>query len=234
MKNVLSALAFILFVSFNYSTTAQKVIDQGTVTMEITDVASDDPQMEMGLAGLKGGQTVLSFKEGIYATGSAMMGGMIKVTTLINQKEDKMDLLMDAMGQKIWVETGLDESQSAQDKEIAKMTKVSYDKSDTKKIMGYDCYKVTIENPEMEDMNIFGYATDQIKTNANLIQGMQSVTIDGYLMEYTVATPQFSMTTTAVDIKDTVDESKFELNTKGYKKMTMEEFQNQMGGMGGF
>ena len=40
------------------------------------------------------------------------------------------------------------------------------------------------------------------------------------------------MTFAATDIKDTVDESVFVLKTDGYKKMTMKEFTDSMGGMG--
>ena len=66
-----------------------------------------------------------------------------------------------------------------------------------------------------------------------MIQGFQSLEFSGYTMEFTVGNPQFSMTYTAVEIKDSVDDSKFTYDTKGYKKMTMEEFQKSMAGMGG-
>jgi hypothetical protein len=53
-------------------------------------------------------------------------------------------------------------------------------------------------------------------------------------MEFSVGSAQFSMTMTAIDVNDNVDEKKFALDTKGYKKQTMEEFQKAMSGMGGF
>jgi len=39
------------------------------------------------------------------------------------------------------------------------------------------------------------------------------------------------MTVTAQELKSDLDESVFELNTEGYKKMTMDEFQKSLGGM---
>lgn len=142
-------------------------------------------------------------------------------------------MLFDMMGNKTWIESKLDDAQTPQQKEIASKSKIEYDKSNTKDILGYKCYKMTVTNPEMEGMTVTAYVTEDIKTKANLIQGFQSLEFSGYTMEFTVGNPQFSMTYTAVEIKDSVDDSKFAYDTKGYKKMTMEEFQKSMAGMGG-
>lgn len=143
-------------------------------------------------------------------------------------------MLMDAMGNKIWVESDIDKAETVAEKQVAEQSKVTYDKADTKTILGYKCHKMTLTNPEMEDFTLTGYVTQDIKTNANLVKGFQSLNFDGYLMEYTISNPQFSITMSAVEVKDTFDESKFNFDTKGYKKMTMDEFQKSMGGMGGF
>ena len=41
------------------------------------------------------------------------------------------------------------------------------------------------------------------------------------------------MVFTALEVKNELDPSVFEINTKGFKEMTMEEFQSAMGQMGG-
>ncbi|MCZ2102471.1 MAG: hypothetical protein LC107_13150 [Chitinophagales bacterium] len=233
MKNLLSLIAVFVLVGAGQQLSAQKTLNKGTITMEITEVKADDPQMEMGLAALRGSQTQLFFNEKEYVTNMDMMGGMISVKTRIQQGENKMDMLMDAMGNKIWVESALDKAQSPAEKEMLDQSKIVYDKNDTKKILGYNCYKMTLTNPEMAGVTITGYVTQDIKTPANLIQGMQSIQFEGYLMEYTFGNPQFSMTTVAVKISEDVDAKAFEMDTKGYKKMTMEEFQKSMGSMGG-
>ncbi len=232
MKNFFSILVTILLISSNYALNAQKVLEQGTVKMEITAVNSEDPQMAMGLEMMKGSQTALYFKADKHATYMNMMGGMVEMKIFVETALNQMNMLFDMMGQKMWIESKLDESQTAQQKEIATKSKIEYNKSDTKEILGYKCYKMTVSNPEMEGMSVTGYVTEQIKTKANLIQGFQSLEFSGYPMEFTVGNPQFSMTMTAVDVKDSVDESKLKYDTKGYKKMTMEEFQKNMGGMG--
>ncbi|MBK8054590.1 MAG: hypothetical protein IPK35_15325 [Saprospiraceae bacterium] len=232
MKNFFSYFIVFLMVISSQYLIAQKVIAKGTVKMEITKVTSDDPQMAMGLEMMKGSQTEVAFKEDQYLTSLDMMGGMVKMKILVENSKNMMNMLMDAMGNKSWIESKLDESQDAKQKEIAKLTKIEYDKNDTKEILGYKCYKMTITNPEMEGITVTGYLTEDIKTKANIIQGFQSVELPGYAMEFTAGNPKFTMTMTAVDLKDTVDDSKFTLDTKGYKKITMEEFKKSMGGFG--
>jgi hypothetical protein len=181
---------------------------------------------------MKGSQTELYFKADQHATYMNMMGGMVEMKVFVENAQNQMNMLFDMMGQKMWIESKMDEAQTAQQKEIASKSKIEYNKADTKDILGYKCFKMTVTNPEMDGMTVTGYVTDQVKTKANLIQGFQTLEFEGYPMEFTVGNPQFSMTMTAVEVKDTVDETKFKYDTKGYKKMTMEEFQKNMGGMG--
>jgi hypothetical protein len=232
MKNLFAYFIGFLIIFSVKDLTAQKMISKGSVKMEITKVTSDDPQMAMGLEMMKGSQTEVVFKEDQYITSVDMMGGMVKMKIFVEQSKNAMNMLMDAMGNKTWIETKLDETQDAKEKEISALTKVEYDKNDTKEVLGYKCYKMTITNPEMEGTTVTGYVTEDIKTKANIIQGFQSVNLAGYPMEFTMNNSKFSMTMTAVDLKETVDESKFNLDTKGYKKMTMEEFKKSMGGFG--
>jgi hypothetical protein len=232
MNNLMKSVLLIALLSINYISSAQKSLDKGSITMEITAVASDDPQTEMMLGAMKGSQTEVVFEGSKHVTNMDMMGGMVKMQIHVNSDANKMNMLFDAMGNKMWIESDLDKSQSLQEQEIAGKSIISYDKNEVLEILGYKCYKMTITNPEMPETTVIGYVTSDIKTNANLIQGFQSLKFEGYPMEFTVGNPQFTMTMTAKEIKETVDQNKFNLDTKGYKKMTMEEFQKAMGGMG--
>lgn len=234
MKNILTILCFV--VAGVLSISAQKVLDKGMVKMEITNISSEDPQMEAMLGGMKGSQTEVVFNKDNYVSTSDMMGGMIKVIVKVSHKDSVMNMLFDAMGNKTWVESKLDKAQSAQQKAIAEKNSVTYDKADTKEILGYKCYKMTVTNPELEGTTVSGYVCPDIKTDANIIQGFQSVKFEGYPMEFTVGSNQMAMTFTAKELSDKVDDSKFNLNTTGYTKMTMDEFQKKMAqmGMGGF
>ncbi len=92
--------------------------------------------------------------------------------------------------------------------------------------------KMTIQNPAMEDMNVSAYITEEIKTKANIIRGFESLEYAGFPLEFTVGNAMFAMTMTTKAIEDKVDDAKFTIDTNGYKKMTMEEFQKSFGNMG--
>jgi len=230
MKHLINL--FLLLVPF-VAITAQKTIDKGYVKMEITDVSSEDPQMAMGLEMMKGSVTEIFFMEGKYRTAMNMMGGMVKMDNMVDVSSNKMDMLFDAMGNKMWVDTNLDDAKknkpSAQNMEDFK---VDYDKSQTKKILGYNAYKATVSVPN-GGMTVEGWVTEDIKTDANIIQGMEDLKLQGFPLQFSIVSPQMKLTFAATEIKETVDENKFVLKTDGYKKMTMEEFTKTMGGMGG-
>jgi len=232
MTKFIKTSFLLLFVSLSVASFGQKMLNKGMIKMELTKVESDDPQMAMQLEMMKGSLTEVHFNENQYFTNMSMMGGMVEIKNHVNEKENKMNMLFDMMGQKMWIESNLEEAQSKEQKDIAALSEIKYDKSETKDILGYKCYKMTITNPEMDGMAVSGFVTQDIKTKANLVQGFQSLKFEGYPMEFTIGNPQFSMTMTAVEIKDTVDDKIFKLNTTGYTKMSMEEFQKNMGGFG--
>jgi len=231
MKHLINL--FLLLVPF-VAIDAQKTLDEGYVKMEITEATSDDPQMAMGLEMMKGSATEIFFMEGKYKTTMNMMGGMVKMENMVDTETNKMDMLMDAMGSKMWVNTDLDEAKKNKPaNRNMEDFKVEYDKSDTKTILGYNAYKATITIPDQPGMSVEGYITEEIKTDANIIQGMEDLKLKGFPLEFSIVNPQMKMTFAATDIKDSVEKGVFILKTDGYKKMTMKEFTDAMGGMGG-
>ncbi|MBK9152342.1 MAG: hypothetical protein IPM26_15775 [Saprospiraceae bacterium] len=232
--NLKSVFFFLLLAGITSFIQAQKVMDQGMIKMEITKVTADDPQMAMQLDMLKGSQSDIYFTKDKSALYMSMMGGMLEIKNFSDFSDGKQNMLMDMMGQKIWVETTEAERMNAQQKQVADKTVVTIDKNDTKKIQGFNCYKFSISNPEMEDFGISGYATDELKLNPKILQGFESAKMEGFPLEYIVGNKMFGMTMTAVSVKDTVDAKKLQFDTKGYKKMTMEELAKMTGGMGGF
>lgn len=225
----LTSIFLLVFQSKSFS---QNVLSKGTLTLEITEVTSDNPDMQMHLNMMKGSKTVLTFDEDLQLNETTMMGGMMKIVVKTNLKTKMMDMLFSMMGNNSWIQSPLDDVKSQKEKDIAKETKVTYDKSKTKKILGYDCYQMTITNPEMEGMEITGYITDQVKAKGTLIQGFEDLSLTGYPLEFNVNNAGMKMTFSATSISPDVDASKFELNTTGYTKMTMKEFQESMGRMG--
>ena len=230
-QKLLVILCLIFFFFYMFS---QKSISQGMVVMEITEISSPDPQTASMMEMMKGSQTEINFNTQSHASKMSMMGGMVEVKTYVSNETKVFDMLMDMMGQKYWIQSTLDDLAKDEQAQKAANAKVEYNKDQKKKIMGYDCYAMTVIMPDNAEMKVTGYVTEEIKTDANIIQGLQAVKFAGFPIEYTVETPMMKLTMSAVDIKDKVDTTKLTPQTSGYTKMTMEEFKQKMGGMGGF
>jgi hypothetical protein len=230
-KNLFSILCLTLLFTVNIF--AQKQLNTGKVVMEITGVASDNDQTAMALEMMKGSQTEINFTSEKYGTKTSMMGGMIEVKSYINQGAKSFDMLMDMMGQKMWIFSNLDEMTNNPEAKKAAEAKIEYNKEDKKVIKGYNCYGVKVAMPEdAGGMSMTGYVTEDIKTGANIIQGMQSLKFNGLPLEFTIKNPAMSITMTAVEITDSPNVDALTAKTDGYTKMTMDEFKQKMSAMG--
>lgn len=232
MKKSILFSAILLCISF-FSTQMNAQGDKGTLTMEITDVSSDNEQMAAGLEMMKGTMLTVHYKGKESLSKLNMMGGMVKTDIKMNSAGD-MDMYMDAMGQKMWIPTTKAEMDKAKaENPEANDFDIEYDEADTKVIAGFNCYKMTLTSPSNAAFKLDAYVTEDIDINAQVIQNIDITEFKGFPLEYTIDMGMMKMTFSTTDYKETVDESVFDINTDGYKKMTMEEFQQQMGGMGG-
>ena len=91
---------------------------------------------------------------------------------------------------------------------------------------------MTLENPELPDVTIEAYITEDIKTKANLIQGFETLDLDGYHMEIIIKNKSFTIQMEATKIDKMLDESLFALNTKGYQKLSMQELMEKFKAFG--
>lgn len=227
MKKLLFAV-FALVLTLNISTAQEAYVKQ-----EITEVKSDNEQMQQQLQMMVGGQTETYYKGDIIVSKVDMMGGMVVVNTKADYKSGEMIMLMDAMGQKMLVESTIEEMQSLAKKQVeeSKNAKVTYDKNDTKVIKGMKCYKFSTSTTQQGmEMKLDGYLTEEIKVNKNAIKGFEDVALNGLPLEMTVSTPMFSMKTETVEIKKTVSDEALKFDTTGAKKMTLEELKAMSGG----
>jgi len=236
MKKKISMIAsFILVVFMSASLFSQD--GAGTIVYEITEASSDNPQAAQFAEMMKGNETLVYFKDGESLTKINMMGGMVKMD-LKQDQEKNLDLLLDAMGQKIWVNSPKleqDRMKAEADNPMEYM-EIAYDMEDTKSIAGFDCFKMTVDFPDAEGFKLEAYVTDQIDVRPSIIQGVDITEFKGLPLEYEFFNPQMNLTVTAKSYEDTVDASVFELNTAGFQQMTMKEFidlTQQFGG-GGF
>jgi hypothetical protein len=234
MKKLL--FSFSIFLMAMTYMSAQTVLGEGYIKMEIVDATSDDEQMAMGLEMMKGTQTEIFFMGGKSLSKMNMMGGMVETTTLFNSETEEMDMLFNMMGQKMHVSSTAAERALTQNEQaaLAKEMEVTYDESDTKEILGYKCVKANIAHPSIQDGMTFSmYITRDIKADPKMIQGLQDIKIEGFPLEYVMSMPQMTMTISAVELKKEVDASVFKLDTGGYEKLTLQEFTDRMKQFGG-
>lgn len=206
--------------------------EEGRLKMEIVEVDSNDPQVAAQMEMLKGSELIVNYKGDESMTTVNMMGGMIR-TDIKKSSNGDMDMFMDMMGNKMWIPSTKSELDLMKAESGTGDYDIEYDTEDRKEIAGYDCYKMILTSPDNADMKLTAYITEDLKINAAVIQNVDISEFKGFPLEYSLDMGIVKMTFSTLDIEDKIDASAFEINTSSYKKMTMEEFQSQMGGMGG-
>lgn len=231
-KIILTVLSLCFLVGFG---TAQ---DQGYIKMEITDVSTDNAEMATYLEMMKGTETEYMYTEEKSMVKANMMGGMVEMTTIVGNADESMMMYMNAMGKKMQIESTKEERDMVEAKAQKETPDISieYDENVTKEILGHKCIKAVVtfasEN-EDESMSMDMFVAPDLKMSAKMIQGLDKVDLRGFPLEYIMDAQVMKMTVTATEFKDEVDASAFEFNSKGYQKLTWEEFSEQMSAMGG-
>lgn len=228
-KVIITLVSSLVMMAITNTMSAQTT--EGTITMEITEVSSDNAQMAQVAEMMKGTKTEVYFKGDKSAVRMNMMGGMVKME-MHTEKDKDFNMLMDAMGQKIWVNTP--QNELAQMKAEAPEMEITFDKSDTKEIAGYQCYRMDVVVDGDTEMNITAYITEDLKIDAPVMQGVDMSKFPGYPLEYSMSGGPMSMTITTQEFLKTVDASVFDYSTDGYQKMSMEDLQGMGGGGFGF
>ena len=223
-------ITLVITMIFSISMLAQK----GVLTMEVVDASSTDAQVAAQMEMVKGTQIEVSYLDQMSLTNITSMGGLMNVSVKLAETGD-MDLLLDVFGQKMWVTSTKAELDIAKAEAGASDPEFVYDENDTKEIAGFQCYKVTMTNPDAEGFKIEAYITEEIKANAAVIQGVDISEFRGFPLEYSISSsaPSMNLTFTTTDYSADVDASVFDVKTDGFTKMTMEELQS-LGGAGGF
>ena len=239
MNKLFSITAMIaLCLTFISNVSAQKEMTEGMITMELTELKADSPEMEaqMGmLKAMKGSTNVIAFNAEKSYMKMDMMGGMMGMTTITDRKTNAGFLLVDIgmMGMKNKVIISPEDVDKKKQTEAVNNMKVTYDKSDTKEIAGYSCYKATITSGDGEGPEITAYVTEAIAVTTEVIQGISADLLSGFPLEYGIGAQGMTMIYKATEVKFTADPALFNVNTDGYDEMTMEEFQSKFAAMGG-
>ena len=231
-KFILSVLSLCFLINVG---TAQ---EQGYIKMEITDVSTDNAEMATYLEMMKGTETEYLYTEDKSMVKANMMGGMVEMTTIVGNEDESMIMYMNAMGKKMQIESTKEERDmlEAKTQKESPEFSVTYDENVTKEILGHKCIKAMItfnSDDEEKNMSMDMFVAPDLKMSSKMIQGLDKVDLKGFPLEYIMDAGMMKMTVTATEFKDSVDASAFEFNSKGYQKMTWEEFNEQMSAMGG-
>jgi GLPGLI family protein len=218
MKN-LKKLAFVALAIVSTQFYAQT--KTGAVTYEMT-MPDNEEMAAMGTNTIK-----ISFNEKSSATQLDMMGGMISVKTISidknNPKETRM--LMEMMGKKYEV-TG--EAEGFANTDVASLKdaeSVTYDKKTTKEILGYKCYKASVKM-STGAINTF-YITEAIAVQSLPTDKLK---LSGFPLEVEVNSEKGKVVLLATSVDKAPSASCFNV-PEGYKKVTQEELQQELGGM---
>jgi hypothetical protein len=215
------AAAFLLFAGVTMN--AQTALKKGSVTYKMEMTGNDEASAMMGESTM-----AVHFDEKMQATDMNMMGGMMLMKTITpvgNLKDSKMTI--EVMGMKYEIieigEEALKAGKGVGNLENA--LEVSYDKKDTKEIAGFKCYKAIVK---MND----GTTNDFYITEGLAVQDSKDakVKLAGYPLQMKTTTQQGEMTMTATSFSKELPKDCFTIG-EGFTKVTMEEFQKQMGGM---
>lgn len=249
MKRIVTLLVVALFCTIN---SVQAQLTSGSIKMEITDFGMPGMDDKDGMAGqmesmMKGMSMTINFRPGEQVTEMSMMG-------MMNMKqhfqEGMMIQYMDVMGQKIMIKTptGMDafKELGLSEEDIKEAYQITYDKSSSKNILGYDCYKATIsmdlskmgqadDLPEgMSNMDMILYISKDIKIDNFSMQQLPGIQLEGAPLSMEMDMGMMKMTYEATEINKSVDPNIFAKPEGDYREMSIEDMKKMGMNPGGF
>jgi hypothetical protein len=217
MKN-LKQLALVAFAIFSTQFYAQT--KTGAVTYEMT-MPDNEEMAAMGSNTIK-----ISFNEKSTATQMDMMGGMISVKTITLDKNNVKDtrMLMDMMGQKYELTGETEGFGKAEVGSLKDAESVTYDKKDTKEILGFKCYKANVKMAGGTSSNF--YITEAIAVQSKADDKLK---LAGFPLEIEVNSEKGKVKMAATAFDKAPSATCFTV-PEGYEKVTQEELQQKLGG----
>lgn len=203
-----------------------KDMDKGFIMYEIAEV--DGGGMEAMM--MKGSTQTIYFDEEVSLMDMNVMNGMMRtrVYTPVDRKSGTM--LMDGLLGKLKINM-TEEDLSKKEEDSPTEYNIKYDKSDTRKIAGYECYRAEFQNeegiPVME-----AWITEELPIEQSPLKSLYK-SLEGFPLEYQVIQDEMTITYQATEVSNKIPKGTFDIPTNGYKEMTMEEFEAMMGNMQG-
>lgn len=233
MKNSIQLIIlFVIFVSFQSQSIAQKVLNNCTVTYGLKTSENSPINAIMGNA-----KMITSFKGSKVKTSMNVMGGMVAIDIIMDAEAKKGLMLfsMPMMGKNMAVELD-EEGINKNDEKInskKSINSIEY-KKEKKKIAGYKCNKAILRIEGYPEP-VTVYVTDKINPGAKGQIQNQFPGLKGFPLGFEMVQAGMKISFEAESVnKNTPSDMEFEMKVpEGFNIVGMEELQN-LGGLGTF
>ena len=187
------------------------------------EATSDNPDMQMAVSMMQGSTLDIFFKEK-QTRAEMKMGAMMNMTTISNENNGEMLMLMSGMVGQNAIKSNLKELDSAQAEKPK--TEVTLE-NETKVIEGYTCKKAIVTDEEGTE-SVFWY-TEEISV-AKKGQNYLNESVPGFPMQSEINNNGLKMIMTVTKVDKKLDKKASELFDmtipSGYKEMTMEQLKS--------
>jgi len=187
------------------------------------EATSDNPDMQMAVSMMQGSTLDVYFKEK-QTRAEMKMGAMMNMTTISNENNGEMLMLMSGMVGQNAIKSNLKELDSAQAEKPK--TEVTLE-NETKVIEGYTCKKAIVTDEEGTE-SVFWY-TEEISV-AKKGQNYLNESVPGFPMQSEINNNGLKMIMTVTKVDKKLDKKASELFDmtipSGYKEMTMEQLKS--------
>jgi GLPGLI family protein len=214
----ITVVYFILFLFSTQSVLAQKKLKSGVVVYEITDVETNVPELKL----MKGTKTTLFFTPEKQKIDVNLNNETIKIQTFYNSRNGEILVYYDFAGQHFKVNSNYEDNHTIK----PYVKNISYQRSETKSIAGYQCHKTVIT---FENEKLIIWVTDKIKVKNPDFQSIFPG-LEGFPLEYVRHGENTKMTFKAQTVTQILPDKIFE-TSDNYKEMSEKEFNERMGGM---
>jgi hypothetical protein len=223
-------LPFLLSITLTFLVNlanAQGKLKEGVLFMELTEVESEDPETAGMLSGMRGSTQDIYFSEQTQKVIMNMMGGLVSTTSITDMVKKESRTYVDMMGQKIMVKSPVNPEDA-----VDETMDIKFDPSKTKTIQGYHCkYASMVPKDNDDGAMVEIYYTDDIQLLGSISSQLNTGSIKGAPLEMTISAQGFKMKYETKKISNSINKDAF-AEPKGYKEMSLEEFQRMTGGMG--
>jgi uncharacterized protein DUF4412 len=228
MKKLFQFSLLLLCLTVATSCFAQKKLKEGSVKFELADMGDDSPEMAM----MSGTRMDFYFTKEIQRMDMNMMGGMMRIQVFVPAANPADGtILMDVMGQKFQI-IDLTEDDLITSNNMLNtdgIESVVYDEKDTKTVAGYPCYRADVKMST--GMSATYYISEKIQPPSPVKKDAKTQ-LKGFPLELNIDTGMgVSMKFEAKEVVKGVNKEDITVDAGGYTKKTMEEFQQEMGGM---